>query len=396
MSVQFKRSCPVCDGLTGAILHTQHFTLPEGHPLTDGYDVVSCATCGMVFADTTATQKDYDSFYARFSKYEDNATSTGGGGAAYDIERLRATAEYIAHNLPDRNVRVVDIGCGNGGLLLQLRALGFTNLCGIDPSSGCVRNLKAQSLEAHQGTLHSLPSEAGVFGCAIMAHVLEHVRDVRPAIRACSGLLAPAGLLYAEVPDASRYVDCLAAPFQDFNTEHINHFSLCCLTNTLNHSGFSVLDAGQKLLRTSTELPYPAAYAICRKSTQTTAINRDEELRLKMERYITASQAFMQRLSSRIADIVREHPELIVWGTGQLLLKLLNETPLNKAHILAFVDSNPINQGKTLNGVPIVNPKQVVKYRHPILIATLLHEQEIRFEVRLLSLDNPTLSLVLT
>lgn len=396
MPVYFKRSCPVCDGLTGAILHTQHFTLPEGHPLTNGYDVVSCAACGMVFADTTATQKDYDNFYARFSKYEDTATSTGGGGAAYDVERLRATAEYIAHNLPDRNVRIVDIGCGNGGLLLQLRALGYASLCGIDPSPGCVRNLKAQGLEAHQGTLHSLPSEAGAFGCAIMSHVLEHVRDVRPAIRACSGLLAPAGLLYAEVPDASRYVDCLAAPFQDFNTEHINHFSLRCLTNILNHSDFSVLDGGQKLLQTSTELPYPAAYAICRKSTQPAAINRDEELRLKMERYITASQAFMQRLSSRIADIVREHPELIVWGTGQLLLKLLSETPLGQARIIVFVDKNPINHGKTLHGVPIVSPDQVANYQQPVLISTVLHEHAIRAEALYSGLDNLILSLTTT
>lgn len=388
MPVYFKRSCPVCDGLTGTILHTQHFTLPEGHPLTNGYDVVSCAACGMVFADTTATQKDYDNFYARFSKYEDTATSTGGGGAAYDVERLRATAEYIAHNLPDRNVRIVDIGCGNGGLLLQLRALGYASLCGIDPSPGCVRNLKAQGLEAHQGTLHSLPSEAGVFGCAIMSHVLEHVRDVRPAIRACSGLLAPAGLLYAEVPDASRYVDCLAAPFQDFNTEHINHFSLRCLTNILNYSDFSVLDGGQKLLPTSTALPYPAAYAICRQSTQPAAIVRDDELPLKIEQYIEASQAFMQRLSSRIADIVREHPELIVWGTGQLLLKLLSETPLSKAHIVAFVDSNPVNYGKTLNGVSIIAPEKVSHYQQPILVTTLLHEKEIKNKAKDCSLIN--------
>ena len=38
-------------------------------------------------------------------------------------------------------------------------------------------------------------------------------------------LLKTDGLLYVEVPDAVAYTEYLYAPFQDFNTEHINHFS---------------------------------------------------------------------------------------------------------------------------------------------------------------------------
>jgi len=32
-------------------------------------------------------------------------------------------------------------------------------------------------------------------------------------------------IVYIEVPDAARYIDFLYSPFQDFNTEHINHLS---------------------------------------------------------------------------------------------------------------------------------------------------------------------------
>ena len=28
------RTCPICDGTIGEILHTQEFALPEGYPLT--------------------------------------------------------------------------------------------------------------------------------------------------------------------------------------------------------------------------------------------------------------------------------------------------------------------------------------------------------------------------
>ena len=37
-------------------------------------------------------------------------------------------------------------------------------------------------------------------------------------------LLKTNGVLYIEVPDATAYVEFLYSPFQDFNTEHINHF----------------------------------------------------------------------------------------------------------------------------------------------------------------------------
>ena len=71
------------------LLHEQSFIVPENHPLTDGYVVVSCNSCGFVFADTIVTQKDYDKFYASYSKYSDAKTSTGGGGQSPGREALK-------------------------------------------------------------------------------------------------------------------------------------------------------------------------------------------------------------------------------------------------------------------------------------------------------------------
>jgi C4-type Zn-finger protein len=72
------RKCPICKASECELIHKQRFVLPEGHPQAAGYDVVCCTRCGFVFADTTVTQQDYDVFYAKFSKYQDNVTSTGG------------------------------------------------------------------------------------------------------------------------------------------------------------------------------------------------------------------------------------------------------------------------------------------------------------------------------
>ena len=53
------RNCPICQEENGEILHTQNFVLPEGHPLSNGYDILCCDRCGFVYADTTVSQKDF-------------------------------------------------------------------------------------------------------------------------------------------------------------------------------------------------------------------------------------------------------------------------------------------------------------------------------------------------
>jgi hypothetical protein len=58
------------------------------------------------------------------------------------------------------------------------------------------------------------------------------------------------------------------------------------------------------------------------------------------------------------------------------------------------VDNNPILRGKTLVGAPIVGPQEIAGTREPIIIATLLHADEISAQIRRLGLGNPVLSLL--
>ena len=60
MNKRALRPCPICENVEAGLLHTQKFILPEGHPLSAGYDVVCCRECGFVYADTSVTQEQYD------------------------------------------------------------------------------------------------------------------------------------------------------------------------------------------------------------------------------------------------------------------------------------------------------------------------------------------------
>jgi hypothetical protein len=82
---------------------------------------------------------------------------------------------------------------------------------------------------------------------------------------------------------------------------------------------------------------------------------------------------------------------LVVWGVGQLTLKLLVETRLSSADIVAFTDGNPLHHGKTLRERPILTPEALHTLPpHPIVIGSLLHHAAIARRIREeLALPNP-------
>jgi 2-polyprenyl-3-methyl-5-hydroxy-6-metoxy-1,4-benzoquinol methylase len=384
------RSCPICSEEYTTILHNQKFILPEGHPLENGYDVVSCRSCGFVYADVQVTQGVYDVFYAQLSKYGDTRTSTGGGQDSLDTARLKETARIIASAIPDRNIRIIDIGCANGGLLWELHILGYQNLFGVDPAIICVENTQSRSgIEAIVGSLSKIPKNLGKFDLIILSHVLEHVQDINQAVFEITHLISENGSVFVEVPDATRYADQVIAPFQEFNTEHINHFSVDAVRNLFAKIKFVPVQEASRTIVISNSSSYPVVHSILRKGKIDTLIRFDENLNANILRYIAKSKELLDKLDQRLSEILANHPKVIVWGTGQLAMKLLADTRLGKANIVNFVDGNPINQGKIIMGKSIISPLDLKTMEpYPIIITTLLHHQSIQDDIQQAGLLN--------
>ena len=347
------RPCAVCGGQKAEVLHRQEFYLPEGHPLSEGYTVVACEACGFVFADTVVDQSAYDLFYAKHSKYEDSRTSTGSGQSASDARRLNDMAEAIARQASSGNARILDLGCANGGLLAALKNQGFSNLVGVDPSEACAAAARsAYGIEAVAASLYALP-DLGLFDIITLSHVLEHLEDLPGAVRNFARLLRPGGMVYIEVPDAGRYTEYLIAPFQDFNTEHINHFSHRSLRRLMAKVGLVPFAEGTKTIESAQDVPYPALYGFYGAGNPMTEPGRDEDLVSQIrggggQLYIEKSQQMLQAMDDKIAEAIARNRRVIVWGTGQLTSKLLAKTRLAEADIdVSFIDSNPIHHGET-------------------------------------------------
>jgi 2-polyprenyl-3-methyl-5-hydroxy-6-metoxy-1,4-benzoquinol methylase len=397
LSPQPHRACGACGTTCNTVCHTQRFIVPEGYPLPSEYNVVVCGRCGFVYADPAATQRDYDRFYRDWSKYDDSATATGSGVSPYDANRLAVTASDIAHALPSRAASILDAGCATGGLLTALRDQGFTAVAGLDPSARCAAACRDRGFEAYVGSIStaSAPTHMPKFDCVVFSHVLEHVYDIPSFFTAARCLLAPGGYLYLETPDATRYDDYLYAPFQEFNTEHINHFSARALENTARRFGFQPIVVEQKLIQTAEDTLYPAVFGLFRDhGTADERPNiRDQALPSRIAGYIRHSAEQMERINQHLASQLANTNRVILWGAGQFAMKLLTLPCLAQTQVRALVDNNPILKGKTLAGAPIVSPREIAGTDEPIIIATLLHAGEVSAQIRHLGLSNPVLSL---
>jgi 2-polyprenyl-3-methyl-5-hydroxy-6-metoxy-1,4-benzoquinol methylase len=400
------RRCPVCGCESGEILHRQRFAVVAEFGNDETVDIVACLACGFVFSDLQIQQAALDAIYADHSKYAD--TSTHGQRQQgevvateppWDRDRLDDTARYLATRVVDRNARILDAGCSTGSLLAFLEREGFIAPVGIDPSPGAVRIAReVHKVDARAGSLAAPPSDMGSFDVVVLAHVLEHVADVRQVVRSLRDVLNSGGLAYVEVPDASRYADYVHAPFQDFNTEHINHFSPGLLNRAMEEGGFEACEIVRKTVMCGPDLPYPVVYGLWRRAEHPPASpavrSVDTELVGGIRRYVAASRQLTQRFDDCLrAHLDARHP-VILWGAGQLALRLLCDTMLKDVSLLTIVDTSPQKQGLHVGGTTVQSPRVLRSSDVPIVVASInssrLIEQSIRREF---GLTNPVVLL---
>jgi SAM-dependent methyltransferase len=384
--VDRKRRCPICDSHESRPLFHQTFEPLSGIEFLEGYDVVVCAQCGLAFADGIPDQAALDAYYRDLSKYE--YVHQGGKESELDEQRFRDIAATIQPFLA-ADSRVLEIGCATGRLLALLRDAGFGRVQGLDPSPGCARAAwDLYGVPVFVDSMFSIPAPEASFDFVILIGVLEHVEDLRGALKHVRDVLSPAGRVYAEVPDAANLAGRPDAPYQEFSTEHINFFSRASLANLFQVTGFELLMTGESVRQQHDNTTTPAAFGVFRKAESVAQLTRDEVTERGLRRYIEESAAVEAHVRIEIGNLSRGEP-LIVWGTGTHTQRLLAAGAFRDVRIAAFVDSNPKYHGRQLHGIPVIGPSSLAERKERILISTRGYQSEIEDQIRRqLGLDN--------
>ncbi|MGK2959386.1 MAG: class I SAM-dependent methyltransferase [Acidimicrobiales bacterium] len=397
-----RRACPTCDGYLAEQIHRLRLKTPDGHPLEDGYDVVACLSCGTGFADVEIAQDYYDLYYANQAKYaSEAATGTqtiSAAEPAWKAERLKEAASLIASMLVDKDSRILDIGCANGTLLGALQEVGFLDVRGIDPSPGSAAMAKSHyGVQVDVGTFSDLPSDLGIYDCVCVTGVLEHVFDIKAAMRTLVELLRPGGIIYLDVPDASRYLQPYISPFEDFSTEHVNHFSLSTLKTLGNRFGLATLHFDQFITELVLGVPCAAIRLVWQQRSphhHSSGVIRDEELVASLYDFTSRSQAEFVEIEQQLEARLIDQDEFAIWGIGEYTFKLLASDPLVRRKAVALVDGNSARWGMSVGGVRVKSPDSLLTLSAsvPLIIGSRLSEQPIRLAIAKLRLENQVLS----
>lgn len=143
--------------------------------------------------------------------YEESALAQGTDYGRYDDKEVDSSHEYLypailkalQASLTDRAARrVLDLGCGNGGLTARLSAGGL-DVTGVDASDQGIAIAKARhpTLQFFQGSCYDdLTAQLGQFPLVVCTEVIEHLYWPRKLLKCAYDLLEPNGRLILTTP----------------------------------------------------------------------------------------------------------------------------------------------------------------------------------------------------
>ncbi len=101
--------------------------------------------------------------------------------------------------------RILDAGCANGDLLVELRRIGYDSTVGLDFNEKAVATARAKGFEVYQGEIDDGRFEPASLDMIVMTNFIEHVYRPVETLRTCRELLRPGGIIVGETPNIDSW-----------------------------------------------------------------------------------------------------------------------------------------------------------------------------------------------
>ena len=113
----------------------------------------------------------------------------------------RVVSEFQQYLAPNKNLKVLDVGCGTGTFTAMFLNLGF-ELYGLDISRICIeyaRN-KYSNIQFEQGDIEDTRFEDSSFDVILLSGILHHFPDMARVVEECYRILRKGGCILAYDP----------------------------------------------------------------------------------------------------------------------------------------------------------------------------------------------------
>lgn len=289
-----------------------------------------CSVCELVRGRSIAGSASFESGYQLY----DHAP-----GAPRESTRQRAYATWLASQLERPPRLVLDVGCGNGSLLLALRERWpDVELRGVDPSPESVARARDAGIDASCGSAASVAHEPA--DLVVCVNVIEHVEDPVMFMRSMAALIAPGGTLLLVCPDGGRpWLELLFVDHMwSFTGQHLGRLAAMA---DLELAGWSLAPASLgsfqlvRLRRAGSVGDVP--------------INVARGLARAKHDYLES----WSRLDGDLLDLSGAAPSLACFGIGEAAALLRAYAPEMWRRVKVCVADNPETRG--FGGVPVID-----------------------------------------
>jgi 2-polyprenyl-3-methyl-5-hydroxy-6-metoxy-1,4-benzoquinol methylase len=207
------RNCPVCDS-----------PVNQPHWRKGDLRLVRCIDCDMIFVNPVQAEMASGNFYDT-------------EGAAYYLSPAKLASDYADVRF-ERELRllrkfcpggnVLDVGCGSGGFLFQLKKRwpsDYTTL-GADVSSGPLDYAESRGVPVLRGKFLEQDFSAGKFDAVTLWAVAEHLAEPKKFLTQIHTALKPGGVCLVLVPNLrSLAMRLLGAKYRYVYAQHLNYFA---------------------------------------------------------------------------------------------------------------------------------------------------------------------------
>jgi SAM-dependent methyltransferase len=203
----------------------------------DSFTVVRCRHCNLVQTAPAPSEGELDGYYPR--GYH-STTRRYRGGMDRILSMVHRSRIRTLERLTGGAGSVLDIGCGPGVLINQMRSRGW-QVRGTERSPSAAQQARdVFHLDVSAIGVDELVATGATYDAVVLWHVAEHLHVPQDTVRGVARLLRPGGVLLVAVPNfASPEARVGRAGWFHLDVpRHLVHFTPATLTAMLAAAGF--------------------------------------------------------------------------------------------------------------------------------------------------------------
>jgi SAM-dependent methyltransferase len=221
-----------------------------GHPSTDAdtlfdakdpstgdtFTIVRCRRCDLARTAPAPSEAELDGYYP---KGYHSTTKRYRGGMDRVLSMVHASRIRTIERLLAGPGSVLDIGCGPGVLINQMRSRGW-RVRGTERSPSAAQQARdVFHLDVTAIDVDTLVADGATYDAVVLWHVAEHLRAPQETVRGIAQLLRPGGVLLIAVPNFGSPEARIgrAGWFHLDVPRHLIHFTATTLTAILEPAG---------------------------------------------------------------------------------------------------------------------------------------------------------------